>query len=344
MIREAIEKITRKEELSLQESREVMEEIMEGKATAAQTGSLLTGLKMKGETSDEITGCAEVMLEKAVSISSRCNNIVDTCGTGGDKTGTFNISTAASFVAAGAGLVVAKHGNRSVSSKSGSADVLEALGVKIDLDPKEVEIVLNKTGMGFLYAPHFHQAMRYAIGPRKEIGVRSIFNILGPLTNPAQAKYQLIGVYDPALVEVVAEVLMKLGIKRAYVVHGAGGLDEISTLGPTKAAHLLGDKIDILEIHPEDYGFPRRKLSDIKGGDAAQNANIILNVLSGKPGPCSEIVILNAAAAVTAAGISATLQEGVGIAKESIYSGKAYEKLEEQIKLTNEIKKKGNVS
>lgn len=344
MIREAIEKITRKENLSVQESSEVMEEIMEGRTTDAQIGSLLTGLKMKGETSEEIVGCARVMLQKAEPISSTCSNLVDTCGTGGDKTGTFNISTAAAFVAAGAGLVVAKHGNRSVSSKSGSADVLEALGVKVDLEPKEAEMILNKTGMGFLYAPYFHRAMKHAIGPRKEIGLRSIFNILGPLTNPAQAKYQLIGVYEPALVEVVAEVLMKLGVKSAYVVHGAGGLDEISTLGPTKTAHLSNGRIDFFEIYPEKYGFPRRQLSDIKGGDASQNANIILHVLSGNPSPYSEIVILNAAAAVTAAGISATLQEGVKIAAESISSGRAYEKLEEQIKLTNEIKKKGNVS
>ncbi|MDK2824345.1 MAG: anthranilate phosphoribosyltransferase [Clostridia bacterium] len=337
MIREAIRKVVRKEDLSLEEANGVMGQIMEGRATEAQIGSFLTALRMKGETPDEIAGCAQVMRDKAVAIKSRYSTLVDTCGTGGDGAGTFNISTTVAFVVAGTGLAVAKHGNRSVSSKSGSADVLEALGVKIDLSPREVEKVLDQIGLGFLFAPVFHQAMKYASAPRKEIGIRSIFNILGPLTNPARAKFQVVGVYDAGLTEVVAQVLDRLGVEGAYVVHGTGGLDEISTLGPSKVTYLNKGSIKTFTITPEDFGFIRRKLADIKGGDAFYNAEITKRVLRGEEGPIREIVVLNAATVISAAGLASDLQEGVKIAMETIDSGKAMEKLEKLIQVSNSI-------
>jgi anthranilate phosphoribosyltransferase len=344
LIRKAIGKVIAGENLSSQEAGEVMRQIMEGEATPAQIGSFLTGLRMKGETPEEIFGCAQVMRDKASRINTRHPLLVDTCGTGGDGTGTFNISTTVAFVVAGAGLAVAKHGNRSVSSRSGSADVLEALGVRIDLSPREVELILDRIGVGFLYAPAFHRAMKHAIGPRKEIGIRSIFNVLGPLTNPARAGVQVLGVYDARLTEVLAMVLDYLGVKSAYAVYGAGGMDEISTLGPTKVTELENGSIKTFEIVPEDFGFPRRRLSDLKGGDAAYNAEITRKVLAGQKGPEREIVLLNAAAALSAAGAARNLKEGVKIAAQSIDSGKAMEKLEELVRLSNSNLKKGEAS
>jgi len=335
VIREAIKKVVNGENLSFEEAGAVMKQVMEGKATAAQIGSFLTGLSIKGETPDEIAGCAQIMREKATSINTIHPFLVDTCGTGGDGTGSFNISTTVAFVVAGAGLPVAKHGNRSVSSRSGSADVLEALGVKIDLSPLEVEFILNRIGIGFLYAPVFHKAMKHAIGPRKEIGIRSIFNVLGPLTNPARAKFQVVGVYDARLTEVIAMVLDQLGVESACVVHGAGGMDEISTTGPTKITQLKKGSITTRVITPEDFGFPRRKLSDLKGGDAGYNAEITKKVLAGKKGPHREIVLLNAAAALAAAGAAGDLHEGIKIAEQSIDSGSAMGKLEELIEISN---------
>ena len=338
MIREVINKIVRRENLSFTEARDVMEQVMEGKATPAQIGSLLTALRMKGETVEEIAGCAETMRTKALPITSKHSTLIDTCGTGGDGSGTFNISTTVAFVVAGAGLPVAKHGNRSVSSKSGSADLLEALGVKIDLSPSEVEIILNEIGIGFLYAPVFHQAMKHAIGTRREVGIRSIFNILGPLTNPARAKVQVLGVYDPDLTEIMAQVLERLGVESAYVVHGAGGLDEISTLGHTKISCLQQGSIKTFTIYPEDFGFARVTLQDLQGGDAHHNAQITRSVLAGKKGPYRDIVLLNAAAAFVAAGIAKDLAFGVKMAGNSIDSGQALEKLEQLIEATNRIK------
>jgi len=335
MIREAISRVIQRENLSFKETSEVMLKVMEGRATSAQIGSFLTGLRMKGETLEEILGCAQVMRDKSFPINSKHSILVDTCGTGGDGTGTFNISTTTIFVVAGAGLAVAKHGNRSVSSKCGSADVLEAMGVKIDLSPQEVELVLDEIGLGFLFAPVFHEAMKYAIGPRKEIGIRSVFNVLGPLTNPARAKFQVLGVYDPNLTEVIAQVLERLGVEGAYVVHGSGGLDEISTLGPTKITHLNKGSIKTYEIRPEDFGIPRRKLSDLQGDDASCNVQIIKRVLSGEKGPHREIVLLNAAAAISAAGAAKDLHEGVKIAAETIDSGKAMKKLEELVYMSH---------
>ncbi|MBS3970039.1 MAG: anthranilate phosphoribosyltransferase [Clostridia bacterium] len=335
MIREAIGRVIRRENLSSQEASEVMKEIMDGKATSAQIGSFLTGLRMKGETAEEILGCAQVMRAKAERLTTRHPFLVDTCGTGGDESGTFNISTAVCFVAAGAGLPVAKHGNRSVSSKCGSADVLEALGVKIDLSPQKTEHILNEIGIGFLFAPIYHKSMKHAIGPRREIGIRTVFNMLGPLTNPARARFQIVGVYDASLTEVVAQVLEKLGVEGAYVVHGAGGLDEISTLGPTRITHLHRGTINTFYITPEDFGFPRRSLLDLKGDDALYNAQIVKKVLAGEKGPHREIVLLNAAAVFSAAGAARNLQEGIGIAVEAVDTGRAMTKLEELIYLSN---------
>lgn len=335
MIKEAIRKIVKGENLSFEEAGAVMRQVMEGRATDAQIGSFLTALNIKGETPEEIAACAQVMREKASPINSKHPFLVDTCGTGGDGTRSFNISTTVAFVVAGAGLPVAKHGNRSVSSRSGSADVLEALGVKIDLSPLEVEFILNKIGIGFLYAPVFHKAMKHAIGPRKEIGIRSIFNVLGPLTNPARAKYQVVGVYDARLTEVIAMVLDQLGVESACVVHGAGGMDEISIAGPTRITHLKKGSIKTYEIKPEDFGLSRRKLSDIRGGNAIYNAEITRRVLEGEKGPCREIVLLNAAAAIVAAGAAGDMHEGIKIAEQSIDSGSALGKLEELVMLSN---------
>ncbi|MFZ7102856.1 MAG: anthranilate phosphoribosyltransferase [Peptococcaceae bacterium] len=335
MIREAIGKVTRKENLSLQEAAEVMAEIMGGEATESQIGSFLTALRMKGETPDEIAGCARVMRDKAEKITINHRILVDTCGTGGDGTGTFNISTTAAFVAAGAGLTIAKHGNRSVSSQSGSADVLEALGVKISLNPGEVAKVIEQIGMGFLFAPTFHKAMKHAAGPRREIGIRSIFNILGPLTNPAGAKYQVVGVYDARLTEIVAQVLDKLDVTAAFVVHGDGGLDEISVTGPTKVTLLQNGSIKTFMMVPEDFGFSRRKLADVRGGNAQENADITRRVLEGEKGAARDVVILNAAAAICAAGVVKDLAAGVAMAEETIDTGRALAKLAQLVELTN---------
>lgn len=335
MIKEAIEKIVGGKDLSLDEARLVMEEIMEGRATQSQIGSFLTALRMKGETPGEIAGCALGMRDKGERIKVSCPLLVDTCGTGGDGRGTFNISTTAAFVAAGAGLSIAKHGNRSVSSKSGSADVLEALGVKINLTPSEVEEIIQEVGIGFLFAPTFHKAMKYAAAPRKEIGIRSIFNILGPLTNPAGAKYQVVGVYHPRLTQLVAEVLAKLDVVAAFVVHGEGGIDEISVSGPTKVTYMENKRLKTFMITPEDFGLARSKLEKIKGGTPLENAAITRRVLLGKKGPARDVVVLNAGAAICAAGLAENLAKGVKMAQEAIDSGKALAKLNQLVEVSN---------
>lgn len=341
MLKLAINQVVTGKSLSIEEARQVMLGIMEGRATEAQIGSLLTALRMKGETVEEITGCALAMREKASHITSRHSRLVDTCGTGGDGSGTFNISTTAAFVVAGAGVPVAKHGNRSVSSKSGSADLLEALGANLDLTPAEVENILNQVGIGFLFAPAFHKAMKYAVGPRREIGIRSIFNILGPLTNPAGAKVQVLGVFDPELTEALARVLQQLGVERALVVHGAGGLDEISTLGPTKVSYLKKGDITNIIIDSEGLGFPRVRREQLQGGDASLNAKITLSILAGEKGPCRDIVLINAGAALTAAGAAGDLSEGIKMAASSIDSGSAKEKLDQFIAATQSIRAAG---
>lgn len=327
MIKDAIDKVVSGIDLSEAEMIGTMNEIMGGDATPAQVGSFITALRMKGETVDEITGAVRVMREKAVHIKTRSRVIVDTCGTGGDGTHTFNISTVAAFVVAGAGLTVAKHGNRSVSSKSGSADVLKRLGINIEVGVERVEKCLDEIGIGFLFAPMLHNAMKYAIAPRREIGIRTIFNILGPLTNPAGATSQVIGVYDRKLVEPLAEVLHNLGSKHVFVVHGNDGLDEITLTDKTVIAELRDGRIEGYEISPEDVGLNRCRIEDLKGNDPEENARITEEILEGKGGAKGDIVLLNASAAIVAGGKANTLKEGLVTAAESIDSGTALEKL-----------------
>ena len=328
MIKEAVSKLIEKQDLTLKEATAVMNEIMSGKATDAQIAGFLIALRLKGETIDEITACAKVMREKASRIKPKDHkHLIDVVGTGGDKSGTFNISTVAAFVTAGAGISVAKHGNKSVSSKSGSADVLKALGINIELEPKKVEQCINEVGIGYMFAPKFHSAMKYAIGPRKELAVRTIFNILGPLTNPAEAPYELMGVFKEELVEPLAEVLGKLGCKHAMVIHG-NGLDEITLEAPTKVAEYKDGHVTTYEIKPTDFGIKLAELKDIKGGSPEDNAKITLDILSGKEkGPKRDIVLLNAGAAIYVAGKADNIQDGIDMAKDSIDSGKALEKL-----------------
>ncbi len=339
-IREAIKKITEREDLSESEMRSVFGQIMEGVATGAQIGAFLAALRMKGETVDEITGAARVMREKAVKIDpgkvvSGGEALLDTCGTGGTHKGTFNISTAAAFVIAGCGVKVAKHGNRAASGSSGSADVLEALGVKIDAPLEVTERCIREIGIGFLFAPLFHSAMKHAAAPRKEIGVCTIFNILGPLSNPASAAYQVIGVYNEELVPKIAGVLAKLGLKRAYVVHGLDKFDEVSISAKTKVGELKNGKVSCYYVAPGDFGIKKADVSLIKGGTAADNAAVVRSVLSGKEGAPLDIVLMNAALGLMAAEKAGSFKEGVKLARESVASGKALEKLEELVRITN---------
>jgi anthranilate phosphoribosyltransferase len=330
-IKKAISDIVSGKDLSQAEISSVMEIIMEGEATPAQIGALLTGLRMKGETVDEITGAAEVMRKKALRIHVNISPeepLVDTCGTGGDGAQTFNVSTTAAFVVAGASVKVAKHGNRSVSSKSGSADVLEALGVNLALSPEDVARAVETIGIGFMFAPALHPAMKYAIGPRREIGIRTIFNVLGPLTNPAWANVQVLGVYDPMLTRPLAEVLGRLGSKRAWVVHGEGGLDELSLLGKSYVAQWDKNEVKELAIRPEDAGLKPCKAEDLKGGDAKENARILKDIISGVKGPKRDMVLLNAGAAIYLADRAKSLKEGVLLAAESIDSMEAMKRLE----------------
>lgn len=328
MIKEAILKLSEKVDLSDTEAEAVMRQIMEGQATPSQIASYITALRMKGETVDEITGSARVMREKAQSIHVGDPKLVDTCGTGGDRKNTFNISTTAAFVVAGAGMTVAKHGNRSVSSSCGSADVLKSLGVQIDLPPEAVEECISEVGMGFLFAPIYHRAMKYAIEPRKEIGIRTIFNILGPLTNPAGASIQVLGVYNNELTDLMAQVLMNLGSLHCFCVWGHDGLDEITITTKTKICEAKEGKIKCYHIEPKDFDLPNAQLKDIQGGSPDQNAKILLDVLNGQKGPKRDIVLLNSAPAIVAGGQAKTLQEGFKVAVEAIDTGAAYGKLE----------------
>jgi anthranilate phosphoribosyltransferase len=345
-ITEAIKKTVDRGNLTVAEAEAVLEQIMTGQASDAQIAALLTALRMKGETSDELTGFARVMRRKAAPVRPRSmvaasmggterEALIDTCGTGGDVSGSFNISTATAFVVAGCGIRVAKHGNRSVSSRCGSADVVEALGVKIDLSADQIARSIDEVGIGFLHAPLLHEAMKYVAPARKQMGIRTVFNMLGPLTNPAGANAQVIGVYAGHLTELLAEVLGALGTRRALVVHGADGLDEISITGESKITEMREGAITTYTIRPEDYGIPRASLKDIQGGDAEQNARIILEVLQGKPGPRRDIVLMNAAAALVAGSKVDGFQEGIEAATESIASGKAMAKLQRLIEFTN---------
>lgn len=334
MIKEAITIVVNGEDLTLGEAKKVMLQIMEGQATDAQIGSFITALRMKGETSEEISGCAEVMRDKAAAINTIHKDLVDTCGTGGDGVGTFNISTTTAIVVAAGGVPVAKHGNRSVSSNSGSADVLEALGININLSIEQVEKVMDQTGLGFLFAPVFHSSMKHAIGPRREIGIRSIFNLLGPLTNPARTKYQVLGVYDQGLTELLAEALKNLGLESALVVHGAGGLDEISILGPSKITQLKNGVIRTYTLNPEDYGMDIGRVEDIKGGGPAFNAEVTMNVFAGEKGPRRNIVLLNAAAAFLVSEVVDDFFVGIKRSEEIIDKGLALKKLKEFKEMT----------
>jgi len=334
MIKEALTKIVSGSDLSMAEAKEVMREIMQGQATQAQIGAFLTALRMKGETADEIAGCAQAMRESAIEVKPKQNILVDTCGTGGDGSGTFNISTTVAFVAAGAGLAVAKHGNRSVSSRCGSADLLQALGVNLELSAEQVARCIDEVGIGFLFAPLLHPAMKHALGPRQEIGLRTIFNILGPLSNPAGAKRQLLGVYDGGLTELMAEVLRALGAEHAFVVHGADGLDELSVTGPNKLSRLHEGHIETYYLDPQELGLPRARLSDLAGGTTEDNVAITKALLEGEQGPKRDIVLLNAAAVLMAGGKTNSLNEGLALAAEAIDSGDAVRKLEQLIEFS----------
>lgn len=335
MITEAIGKVIERNNLSETEMIGVMNQIMGGEATPAQIGSFITALRMKGETIEEITGAARVMREKATKINTNSSTVIDTCGTGGDGANTFNISTTSAFVAAGAGITVAKHGNRSVSSNCGSADVLKALGVNIEVGTSTVERCLNENGIGFLFAPLLHGAMKYAIGPRREIGIRTVFNILGPLTNPAGASAQVIGIYSKELTEKLAAVLGNLGSQHAFVVHGEDGLDEISLTSKTKISELKNGKVDTYWVKPEDFNIERCRAEDLLGGTPEENASITLGVLKGEKGPKRDIVLLNAAAAIVAGGKAKTFAEGIRVAEDSIDSGAAMKKLEGLVEMSN---------
>lgn len=335
MIKEAISKIVKGTDLTEAEMVSVMNEVMSGGASPGQIGSFVTALRMKGETVEEITGAARVMREKATRIEAPAGDLVDTCGTGGDEAMTFNISTASAFVAAGCAITVAKHGNRSVSSRSGSADVLKALGVNIEAEVSRVEECLREAGIGFLFAPLLHGAMKYAAPVRREIGIRTIFNILGPLTNPAGAKRQVMGVYEADLTDILAKVLFNLGSVHAFVVHGEDGLDEITLTAETRVTELKDGSVRTYHIKPEDYGFERCAPEDLKGGDPELNAGIILDILKGKKGPQRDVVILNSAAAIAASGKSGSLEEGIAMARGSIDSGEALGRLEALKKASN---------
>lgn len=334
MLKAVLNQVVGGESLSRQEAHESMQTIMSGNASEAQIGGLLTALRIKGETSDEITGFAESMRSHTVKVSCSQTGLLDTCGTGGDRKGTFNISTAVAFVVAGAGVAVAKHGNHGVSSSCGSADVLKALGIRIDLPAQNVAAIIEEAQIGFLYAPTFHPAMKYAGKPRRELGFRTVFNVLGPLTNPLSAERQLMGVYDRSLTCKLAEVLLQLKTRRAMVVHGLDGLDEISTSAPTQVSEVVDGQIRSYMIDPADYGLPTASLDAISGGTPEENADIIKNILQGARGARRDLVLLNAAAALVVAGKAEDIKEGLKIAAESIDSGAALAKLDRMRELS----------
>ena len=338
-IQEAIGQVVLGKDLPEQAMYEVMLAVMSGDATPAQIGAFITALRIKGETVEEIAGAVRVMREKATRVDTGVDTaaggiVIDTCGTGGDCSGTFNVSTTSAFVVAGAGGVVAKHGNRSVSSKCGSADVLEAAGVSLNLTAEQIGTCVRTVGIGFLFAPALHGAMKYAIGPRREIGIRTIFNILGPLTNPAGANVQVLGVFDAALTEPLANVLAKLGSKRALVVHGEGNLDELTVTGATTVSEMTGGSVRTYSVSPEDFGLPRARLEELAGAQTPQLAAAEMRaILAGAKGPKRDMVLLNSGAALMAAGIEPSIADGIRRAASTIDSGKAVAKLDELVKL-----------
>jgi anthranilate phosphoribosyltransferase len=337
MVREVIAKLVEKVNLSQGEAEAVMNEIMSGEATPSQIGAFVTALRMKGETAEEIAGCAKAMRAHGTKVVTSKSPLMDTCGTGGDGAQTFNVSTAVAFVIAGAGVAVAKHGNRSVSSRCGSADVLEALGVRIELRSAQMARCIDEIGIGFLFAPLLHPAMKHAAVPRREIGVRTIFNILGPLTNPASASIQLLGVYDSRLVETMAEVLDILGVYSALVVHGAGGLDELSLAGSNKISHLHDSRVNTYYLDPRELGLPSVESTEIKGGTPEENAMAMRALLSREKGAKRDTVLLNAAAGLVAAEMVSGFKEGLELAAESIDSGKALNKLDQLVRFSQSL-------
>ncbi len=348
VIVEAIRVLVERRDLSRLEAAAAMESIMSGGATHAQVAAFLTALRMKGETVDELVGFAEVMRLKAVRVRTRSEveaaltgtdreMLLDTCGTGGDASGTFNVSTATAFVVAGAGVKVAKHGNRSVSSLCGSADVVETLGINLDLVPAKVGQCIDEVGIGFLYAPLLHTAMKHVMPARREMGIRTVFNVLGPLTNPAGANAQVIGVYARGLVEPLARVLAELGTIRAFVVHGADGLDEISTTGESWVAEVREGLVRTAAVRPEDFGVPSASIADLRGGDREENAEIIRRILGGEPGPKRDMVVVNAGAALVAGARARDFKEGAHLAAQSIDSGAALVKLRALAELSHRL-------
>ncbi len=328
MIRETIQRVVDGQDLTERETIDTMNEIMSGEATPAQIASFITALRIKGETIEEVTGAARVMREKSTKIHTKHPFVVDTCGTGGDEAHTFNISTTAAFVVAGTGIPVAKHGNRAISSQSGGADVLKALGVNIEIGPEQIGACIDDVGVGFLFAVTLHGAMKYAIGPRREIGIRTIFNAFAPLTNPAGAQAQVLGVYSPTLTEPLVHVLKNFGTHRAFVVHGGDGLDEITTTTTTQVSELADGEVNTYTLDPRGLGIPTAQPSDLKGGTPEENADMTLSILRGEKGPKRDIVLLNAAAAIVAGGKAEDITAGLAAAAESIDSGRALQKLE----------------
>ena len=337
MIQDALAHLLDCGDLSRDDARRVMDSIMSGEATPAQIGGFLVALRLKGETADEIAGCAEAMREHVLTVRPKRDDLVDTAGTGGDAARTINISTAAALVAAAAGAGVAKHGNRAVSSSCGSADVLSALGVHIDLDAPRMSAVLRRAGIAFLFAPKLHPAMSAVAGVRRELGVRTIFNVLGPLTNPAFARRQVLGVYSDHLTETVAQVLAALGTEHALVVHSRDGLDEISVSAPTHVCEVRDGKLRSYEVTPEEIGVSRHDLERLAGGDANHNASIARAILSGENGARHDVVVANAGAACYVAGLAPTIRAGVELAREAIRSGRAAETLRQLVAVSNEL-------
>lgn len=338
MIKEAISKVTENEDLDYDTTKKVMTEIMSGEATQAQIASFLTGLKMKGETINEITACATVMRELGIHLNHK-EDVLEIVGTGGDKSFTFNISTIASIITAAAGMKTAKHGNRSVSSKCGAADVLEAMGVKLDITCEQNEKVLKDTDLCFMFAPLYHSSMKYAAPVRKEMGISTIFNILGPLSNPASASIELMGVYKEELVKPLAKVLSNLGVKRGMVVYGHDCVDEVSLADKTSVAEINNGTITDYEIDPGDYGFELCDKKDLEGGDTEKNAEIAFNILKGEKGAKRNVVVLNAGCALYLGGFADSISQGIKLAENTIDSGKALAKAEEFIKATNSFDK-----
>lgn len=330
-----IEKVAQGKNLTEAEAKSAMGIMLNGEATQAQIGSFLTALRMKGETTDELTGFASVLKDKADTIAPKCGNYVDFVGTGGDRTFTFNISTTGAFVAAGAGAHIAKHGNRSISSKSGAGDVLEALGVNIMAEPRLVEKCVDEVGIGFMFAQSFNKSMRFVGQARNEMGIRTVFNILGPLANPSRAKGMLVGVYSPEITEKIAVVMSRLGVERAFVVSGKDHMDEITTTGATVISEIKDGNVTTYEVTPEEFGLKRTALDDLRGGDGAENAKIAKRILTGEKGPKRDIVLLNAGAALYIAGLADSVKEGILMAEESIDSGNAMRVLQELEEMSN---------